>query len=73
MSLTCPNCSNSQTFLVKTLQAHVVHLQESHVDVSEESRPAVFEMLCDECDTAIGFDELDESLRREVLLALGAR
>ncbi len=73
MSLTCPNCSNTQTFLVKTLQAHVVHLQESRVDVSEENRPAVFEVLCDECDTPVNFDELDEPLRREVLLALGAR
>jgi hypothetical protein len=73
MSLTCPSCSNAQNFLVKTLQAHVVRLHEGHVDVSEESRPAVFEVLCDECDTAVNFDELEDPLRRDVLLALGAR
>lgn len=73
MSLICPSCSNTQNFLVKTLQTHVVHLLESRVDVSEESRPAVFEVLCDECDTSVNFDDLDESMRREVLLALGAR
>ncbi len=73
MSLSCPSCGNTKTFLVKTLQAHVVHLQESRVDVAEETHPAVFEVLCDECDTAVNFDELEESLRREVLLALGAR
>jgi RNase P subunit RPR2 len=73
VSLTCPSCGNDQNFLVKTLQMHVVHLDDSRVEVSEESRPAVLEVLCDECETALNFDELDEGLRRELMLTLGAR
>ena len=73
MTLTCPSCGNSQNFLVKTLQMHVVHLQDSRVEVSEESRPAVFEVLCDECETALNFADFEEEVRNEVLLTLGAR
>jgi hypothetical protein len=73
VALTCPSCGNDQNFLVKTLQMHVVHLDDSRVEVSEESRPAVLEVLCDECETALNFEEFDESLRRELLLTLGAR
>jgi hypothetical protein len=73
VALTCPSCGNDQNFLVKTLQMHVVSLDDSHVEVSEEGRPAVLEMLCDECETALAFDELDETLRKELLLTLGAR
>ena len=71
--LTCPSCGNDQNFLVKTLQMHVVHLDDSRVEVSEESRPAVLEVLCDECETALNFNDIDETLRRELLLTLGAR
>ena len=73
VALTCPNCGNDQNFLVKTLQMHVVHLDDSRVEVSEEGRPAVLELLCDECDTALSIDELDEGLRKELFLTLGAR
>ena len=73
MTLTCPSCGNSQNFLVKTLQMHVVHLQDSRVEVSEETRPVVLEVLCDECETALNFDEMDDTLRRELLLTIGAR
>jgi RNase P subunit RPR2 len=73
VTLTCPSCGNSQNFLVKTLQMHVVHLEDSRVEVSEESRPAVFEVLCDECETAMKFEEFEDALRKEVLLTLGAR
>jgi hypothetical protein len=73
MSLTCPNCGNDRNFLVKTLQIHVVHLEDGRVEVSEESRPAVLEVLCDECEAALNFDDFEDSLRREVLLTLGAR
>ncbi len=73
MSLKCPNCGNEKNFLVKTLQMHVVHLEDSRVEVSEESRPAVLEVLCDECETAMNFDEVEDAVRREVLLTLGAR
>ena len=73
MALTCPSCGNDRNFLVKTLQMHVLHLEDAHVEVSEESRPAVLEMLCDECETAMNFEEMEDGLRREVLLTLGAR
>ena len=71
--LTCPSCGNDQNFLVKTLQMHVVHVDDSRVEVSEEGRPAVLELLCDECETALSIDEMEDSLRKELLLALGAR
>jgi hypothetical protein len=73
VSLTCPNCGNDQNFLVKTLQMHVVHLDDSRVEVSEEGRPAVLEVLCDECETALNLEEMEDSLRKELLLTLGAR
>jgi len=73
VALTCPNCGNDQNFLVKTLQMHVVHLDDSRVEVSEEGRPAVLEVLCDECETALNLEEMEDSLRKELLLTLGAR
>lgn len=73
MPLTCSNCGNTRNFLVKTLQMHVVHLDDSRVEVSEESKPGVIEVLCDECETALNFDEAEDSIRKEVLLMLGAR
>ena len=73
VALTCPSCGNDQNFLVKTLQMHVVHFDDSRVEVSEEGRPAVLEVLCDECETALNIDEIDEVLRKELLLTLGAR
>jgi RNase P subunit RPR2 len=73
VALTCPSCGNDQKFLVKTLQMHVVHLDNSRVEVAEEGRPAVLEMLCDECETALSFDQIDEAVRKELLLTLGAR
>jgi hypothetical protein len=73
VALTCPSCGNARNFLVKTLQMHVVQLDDGRVEVSEESRPAVLEVLCDECETALNFEEVEDTLRREVLLTLGAR
>jgi hypothetical protein len=73
MALTCPNCGNARNFLVKTLQMHVVRLEDARVDVTEESRPAVLEVLCDECDTALNFEDVEDVIRKEVLLTLGAR
>ena len=73
MVLTCQNCGNARNFLVKTLQMHVVHLDDNRVEVSEESKPGVIEVLCDECETALNFDEVEDSIRKEVLLTLGAR
>lgn len=73
MALTCPSCGNDQNFLVKTLQMHVVQLDDSRVEVSEESKPGVIEVLCDECETALNFEDAEEAIRKEVLLTLGAR
>ncbi len=73
MALTCPSCGNARNFQVKTLQVHVVQLDGERVDVTEESRPAVFEVLCDECETALDFAQVEDALRREVLLTIGAR
>ena len=73
VTLTCPNCGNDQNFQVKTLQMHVFHLEDGRVEVSEESRPAVLEVLCDECETALKFEEFEDPLRKEVLLTIGAR
>ena len=73
VALTCPSCGNDQNFLVKTLQMHIVRLDDSRMDVSEEGRPAVLEVLCDECETALNLDEVDEAARKELRLQLGAR
>jgi hypothetical protein len=73
VTLTCPSCGNDQNFLVKTLQMHVVHLEDSRVEVSEEGRPKVLEVLCDECENALNIDDVDEAVRKELLLTIGAR
>ena len=33
--------------------------------------PAVLEVLCDECESALKFDEFEDTLRKEVLLTIG--
>jgi hypothetical protein len=73
MALTCPSCGNNRNFLVKTLQMHVVRLDDARVEVNEEGRPAVIEVLCDECETALNFEDFDDAIRKEMLLTLGAR
>ena len=73
MALTCPNCGNTRNFLIKTLQVHVVQIEGECVEVAEEGRPGVIECLCDECDTTLTFDEVEDVLRKEILLTLGAR
>jgi hypothetical protein len=39
----------------------------------EEGRPALVELLCDECDSTLDLDTLDEASRRELMLTLGVR
>jgi hypothetical protein len=73
VALTCPSCGNDQNFLVKTVQMHVVHLEDSRVEVTEEGRPQVFEVLCDECENALALDDMDDGIRKELLLTIGAR
>jgi len=72
MELTCPNCGNERSFLAKTLQTHVVQSGGEELELTEQSRPAVFELLCDECETEIDFGALESDLRREMILLLGA-
>ncbi len=69
----CASCGNDQNFLVKTLQIHVEHLDDSRVEVSEEGRPAVLEVLCDECENPLQLEDMDAGIRKELLLTLGAR
>ena len=59
MSLTCPNCGNAENFLAKTLQMHLVRVAEGQVQPPmEEGRPALVELLCDECDATLDLEGL---------------
>ena len=73
MAFACPNCGNTENFLVKTLQMHIVRVAESGLDVTEEGRPAVYEVLGDECETELPIDALGDDVRRDMLQSLGAR
>lgn len=73
LGLICPHCANDKNFLVKTLRMHVVHLEDSRVEVSEETNPALLEVLCDECEEELKFDELEETVRRELFLTIESR
>lgn len=73
MPMTCPTCGNASLFLVKTAQVHVVALKHGRVEIAEESLPAVFELLCDQCETALDLDRVDSATRGELLLAIGAQ
>lgn len=74
LSLTCPNCGNAENFLVKTLQMHLLRVAEGQLQPPlEEGRPALVELLCDECDSTLDLDSLDEATRREVMITLGVR
>lgn len=74
LSLTCPNCGNAENFLVKTLQMHLLRVADGQLQPPlEEGRPALVEVLCDECDSTLDLDTLDEASRRELMVTLGAR
>lgn len=73
MTLVCPSCGNDRNFVVKTLQMHVVRIEDSRVEVAEENRPSVAEVLCDECENSLDFADFEDALRREMMLTLGAR
>jgi len=74
LSLTCPNCGNAENFLVKTLQMHLLRVAEGQLQPPlEEGRPALVELLCDECDTTLDLATLDDASRRELLMTLGVR
>ena len=48
MGLTCPNCGNEKSFLAKTLQVHVVQAGGAELELSEQTPPALLELLCDD-------------------------
>ncbi|NQW03142.1 MAG: hypothetical protein HQ485_03855 [Acidobacteria bacterium] len=74
MSLTCPNCGNAENFLAKTLQMHLVRVADGQVQPPlEEGQPALFELLCDECDATLDLQEFEDHERRELMVTLGAR
>lgn len=74
MPLTCPNCGNTENFLVKTLQMHLLRVSDGQVQPpQEEGRPALVEILCDECDSTLDLNTLEDSARRDLLVTLGAR
>jgi len=59
---------------VKTLQMHLLRVSDGQLQPpQEEGRPALVEVLCDECDSTVDLDALDETSRRELLVTLGAR
>ena len=72
--MTCPNCGNSENFLVKTLQMYLLRVADGAMQPpQEEGRPALFEVLCDECDSTIDLDALDAATRRDLMVSLGTR
>ena len=74
LSLTCPNCGNAENFLAKTLQMQLLRVADGQLQPPlEEGRPALVELLCDECDSTLDLDTLDDASRRELLMTLGAR
>ncbi len=53
---------------------HLLRVVETQMQPpSEEGRPALVEVLCDECDSTVDLAGVDESTRRELLTTLGAR
>ena len=74
LSLTCPNCGNAENFLVKTLQMHLLRVAGGQLQPpQEEGRPALVEVLCDECDTTLDLETFDDTTRRDLLMTLGVR
>ena len=72
MFLKCPSCDNERSFQVKTLQMHVIHVDATQVDLADEGRPAVLELMCDECEEMVDLQDVDAELRKEIFLILGA-
>ena len=50
-----------------------MHLEDSRIEVSEETQPAVLEVLCDECEATVNLADFEEPLRREMILTISSR
>jgi len=74
LSLTCPSCGNAENFLEKTLQMHLLRVTDGQLQPpQEEGRPALFEVLCDECENTLDLEGLETPARKDLLETLGAR
>ncbi len=51
---------------------HVIHVDATQVDLADEGRPVVLELMCDECEEMVDLQGIDEELRKEIFLILGA-
>ena len=72
MGLTCSSCGIEWSFLVKTLQTHVIQASGEDLASAEQGRPAVLELLCNECEVDLDLSTLESGLRREVVLLADA-
>jgi len=53
---------------------HLLRVNEGQLQpAQEEGRLALVELLCDECESSVDLDVLNEETRRELLTTLGAR
>jgi hypothetical protein len=53
---------------------HLVRVADGQVQPPmEEGRPALVELLCDECDATLNLENFEEAERRELMVTLGAR
>jgi hypothetical protein len=53
---------------------HLVRVSEDQLQpAQEEGRPALVELLCDECESSVDLDAIGEDTHRELLVTLGAR
>ena len=39
---------------------HVIHVDATQVDLADEGRPAVLELMCDECEEMVDLQDVDE-------------
>ena len=58
---------------MRLLRAAQVLLEEKICAPILIGRPAVIEVLCDECEKELSFSDFEETVRNELLLTLGAR
>ena len=70
MALKCSGCGNEKNFQVKTLQLYVLQVEDAGFDVVQDGRPALLELLCDECEEGVDLNDLDVDERRELLQSI---